>query len=173
MDQNQHYYKRISTDLLIPAAQVAATALLLAEGGTVPLISRYRKEATGSLDEVQVAAIRDQLAVMAELEKWRLTIMESLATRGLLTPELQAGLQGASNLATLEDLYPPYRQKRKTPALMAMEKGLEPLARAIFDGRDQGVDTAACIDPEKERESGPDFQDGKLTRNSKKNSLHL
>jgi protein Tex len=154
MDQNQLYYKRISTDLQIPAAQVAATAQLLAEGGTVPFISRYRKEATGSLDEVQVAAIRDQLAVLAELEKRRQAIMESLATRDLLTPELQAGLQGAADLATLEDLYLPYRLKRKTRALMAMEKGLEPLARAIFAGRDQGVDVAAFIDPEKGVASG-------------------
>lgn len=149
MDQNQHYYKRISGDLTIPASQVAATAQLLAEGATVPFISRYRKEATGSLDEVQVAAIRDQLAVLAELEKRRQAIMESLGSRELLTPELQASLQGADDLATLEDLYLPHRLKRKTRAMMAMEKGLEPLARAIFARRDQGVDVTAFLDPEK------------------------
>jgi uncharacterized protein len=149
MDQNQLYYKRISGDLQIAAAQVAATALLLAEGATVPFISRYRKEVTGSLDEVQVAAIRDQLVSLAELDKRRQAIMESLAARDLLTAELQAGLQGASDLATLEDLYLPHRLKRKTRAMMAMEKGLEPLARSIFSGRDQGVDVAAFLDPEK------------------------
>jgi uncharacterized protein len=149
MDQNQLYYKRISGDLQIAAAQVAATALLLAEGATVPFISRYRKEVTGSLDEVQVAAIRDQLVSLAELDKRRQAIMESLAARDLLTTELQAGLQGASDLATLEDLYLPHRLKRKTRAMMAMEKGLEPLSRSIFAGREQGVEVAAFLDPEK------------------------
>ena len=149
MDQNQHYYKRISGDLQIAAGQVASTALLLAEGATVPFISRYRKEVTGSLDEVQVAAIRDQLASLVELDKRRQAIMESLATRDLLTAELQSGLQGAVDLATLEDLYLPHRLKRKTRAMMAMEKGLEPLARSIFAGRDQGIAVAAFIDPEK------------------------
>ncbi|MBV5307645.1 MAG: RNA-binding transcriptional accessory protein [Desulfobulbaceae bacterium] len=149
MDQNQIYFKKISGELQITTAQVAAAALLLAEGATVPFISRYRKELTGSLDEVQVASIRDQLASLAELDKRRQAIIESLATRDLLSPELQAGLQGASDLATLEDLYLPYRLKRKTRAMMAMEKGLEPLARAIFSGRDQGLEVAAFLDSEK------------------------
>jgi protein Tex len=149
MDQNQIYFKKISGELQITTAQVAAAALLLAEGATVPFISRYRKELTGSLDEVQVASIRDQLAGLAELDKRRQAIIESLATRDLLSAELQAGLQGASDLATLEDLYLPYRLKRKTRAMMAMEKGLEPLARAIFSGRDQGLEVAPFLDSEK------------------------
>jgi protein Tex len=149
MDQNQNYYTKIAGDLQISAAQVAAAALLLAEGATVPFISRYRKELTGSLDEVQVAAIRDQLAGLAELDKRRQTIIDSLVARELLSAELQAGLQSAADLATLEDLYLPYRLKRKTRAMMAMEKGLEPLARAIFAGRDQGVEVAAFLDSEK------------------------
>lgn len=149
MDQNQLYYSRISGELQIPAAQVAATALLLADGATVPFISRYRKEVTGSLDEVQVAAIRDQLAALAEVEKRRQAIMESLTARDLLTPELQAGLQAAGDLATLEDLYLPHRLKRKTRALIAVEKGLEPLARMVFSGKDQCVSAAAYINPEK------------------------
>jgi protein Tex len=149
MDQNQIYFKKISGELQITTAQVAAAALLLAEGATVPFISRYRKELTGSLDEVQVASIRDQLASLAELDKRRQAIIESLATRDLLSAELQAGLQGASDLATLEDLYLPYRLKRKTRAMMAMEKGLEPLARAIFSGRDQGLEVAPFLDSEK------------------------
>jgi len=149
MDQNQNYYTKIAGDLQISAAQVAAAALLLAEGATVPFISRYRKELTGSLDEVQVAAIRDQLAGLAELDKRRQAIIESLVARELLSAELQAGLQNAADLATLEDLYLPYRLKRKTRAMMAMEKGLKPLARAIFAGRDQGVEVAAFLDSEK------------------------
>ena len=149
MDQNQNYYTKIAGELQISAAQVAAAALLLAEGATVPFISRYRKELTGSLNEVQVAAIRDQLAGLAELDKRRQAIIESLVARELLSAELQAGLQSAADLATLEDLYLPYRLKRKTRAMMAMEKGLEPLARAIFAGRDQGVEVAAFLDSEK------------------------
>jgi uncharacterized protein len=149
MDQNQNYYTKIAGELQISATQVEAAALLLAEGATVPFISRYRKELTGSLDEVQVAAIRDQLAGLAELDKRRQAIIESLAARELLSAELQAGLQSAADLATLEDLYLPYRLKRKTRAMMAMEKGLEPLARAVFAGRDQGVEVAAFLDSEK------------------------
>ena len=149
MDQNQNYYTKIAGELQISATQVEAAALLLAEGATVPFISRYRKELTGSLDEVQVAAIRDQLAGLAELDKRRQAIIESLAARELLSAELQAGLQSAADLATLEDLYLPYRLKRKTRAMMAMEKGLEPLAWAIFAGRDQGVEVAAFLDSEK------------------------
>ncbi|MBU1138495.1 MAG: RNA-binding transcriptional accessory protein, partial [Proteobacteria bacterium] len=143
MDQNQHHHNRISQDLQVSVKQVAATALLLGEGATVPFISRYRKEVTGSLDEVQVTAIRDQLAGLAELDRRRQTIMDSLSTRDLLTDELKAGLDRAQDLATLEDIYLPHRQKRKTRAMAAREKGLEPLARSLFDGHDKGIDIAA------------------------------
>lgn len=148
MDQNQQHHNRISGDLRISVDQVAATARLLAEGATVPFISRYRKEVTGSLDETQVAAVRDQFARLAELDKRRHTIMDSLFARDLLTDELKAGLHSAEDLATLEDIYLPYRQKRKTRAMVAREKGLEPLARSIFDGRDN-VEVPAFINPEK------------------------
>ncbi|NOQ46045.1 MAG: S1 RNA-binding domain-containing protein [Desulfobulbaceae bacterium] len=148
MDQNQQHYNRISGALQVSVKQVAATACLLAEGATVPFISRYRKEVTGSLDEIQVAAVRDQLAGLAELDKRRQTIMDSLSTRDLLTDELKAGLHNAEDLATLEDIYHPHRQKRKTRAMMAREKGLEPLARLIFDGR-ENVEVPAFINPEK------------------------
>ncbi len=148
MDQNQQHHNRISGDLRISVDQVAATARLLAEGATVPFISRYRKEVTGSLDETRVAAVRDQLARLAELDKRRHTIMDSLFARDLLTDELKAGLHSAEDLATLEDIYMPHRQKRKTRAMVAREKGLEPLARSIFDGRDN-VEVPAFINPEK------------------------
>ena len=148
MDHNQQHHNRISGDLRISVDQVAATARLLAEGATVPFISRYRKEVTGSLDETRVAAVRDQLARLAELDKRRHTIMDSLFARDLLTDELKAGLHSAEDLATLEDIYMPHRQKRKTRAMVAREKGLEPLARSIFDGRDN-VEVPAFINPEK------------------------
>lgn len=157
MDHNQQHHNRISGDLRISVNQVAATARLLAEGATVPFISRYRKEVTGSLDETRVAAVRDQLARLAELDKRRHTIMDSLFARDLLTDELKAGLHSAEDLATLEDIYMPHRQKRKTRAMVAREKGLEPLARSIFDGRDN-VEVPAFINPEK----GVAFEDEAL-----------
>lgn len=125
----------ISRQLQLSAGQVAATATLLAEGATVPFIARYRKEATGMLDETQIAAIRDQLARLAELDRRRQAMLASLAERELLTDELQTALKSAANLAVLEDLYLPFRPKRRTRGLIAREKGLEPLARAIFAGR--------------------------------------
>ncbi|MFZ5772662.1 MAG: Tex family protein [Thermodesulfobacteriota bacterium] len=125
----------ISRQLQLSAGQVAATAKLLAEGATVPFIARYRKEATGMLDETQIAAIRDQLARLAELDRRRQAILASLVERELLTDELQTALKSAANLAVLEDLYLPFRPKRRTRGLIAREKGLEPLARAIFAGQ--------------------------------------
>ncbi len=137
----------------ISLAQVRATALLLAEGGTVPFIARYRKEATGTLDEVQIAAIRDGLEKGAALAKRKDAILGSLIDRDLLTPELTAAIGRASDLATLEDLYRPYRPKRRTRATIARERGLEPLATQIFL-QDPGLVPAALartfVDPAKE-----------------------
>ncbi|TVR45417.1 MAG: RNA-binding transcriptional accessory protein [Planctomycetota bacterium] len=116
--------------------QVTAIAALLAEGATVPFIARYRKEATGSCDEVQIAAVRDGLERLAALDKRRTAILSSLAERDLLTQELQGQIQAAADLTTLEDLYLPYRPKRRTRAAIARERGLEPLAQAIERGDD-------------------------------------
>jgi len=160
MDHNQQHNSRISSDLQISAKQVAATARLLAEGGTVPFISRYRKEVTGSLDEVQVAAIRDQLSRLSELDKRRQKIIDSLSTRDLLTDQLKTNLSKAEDLATLEDIYLPHKQKRKTRAMMAREKGLEPLARSIFSGRDKDLDLTPFIQPEKGVVSADEALDG-------------
>jgi len=150
MLENNHNFKRISSELQISVNQVEATANLLAEGATIPFLSRYRKEVTGSLDEVQITAIRDKLAKRAELDKRRQTIIDSLSTRDLLTEELRTGLTAAEDLATLEDIYLPYKQKRKTRASSAKERGLEPLARAIFDGHDQDLTVSAFLNPEAE-----------------------
>jgi len=135
---NESYCPRIAGELSLSASQVAAVAKLVDEGATVPFIARYRKEATGSLDEVAVAAIRDRLADLAELDKRREAILESLEERGLLTVELKAAVEKAPDKARLEDVYLPYRPKRHTRAMMAREKGLEPLAKALMaqQGRD-------------------------------------
>ncbi|MBU0943513.1 MAG: RNA-binding transcriptional accessory protein [Proteobacteria bacterium] len=149
MDNNQRHHNRISAALQVSVNQVASTARLLEEGATVPFISRYRKEVTGSLNEVQVAAIRDQLASLAEVDKRRQTIIASLSARDLLTDQLQAGLDRAQDLATLEDIYLPHKQKRKTRAMVAREKGLEAMAHSIFTGQDTGLTLPAFIDAEK------------------------
>jgi uncharacterized protein len=122
----------VAHDLKLSARQTAAVAALLAEGATVPFIARYRKEATGSLDEVQITAIRDRLAERAALEQRREAILKSLAERDLLTGELRAAVMAAATLTALEDVYLPHRPKRRTRATMARERGLEPLAEILW-----------------------------------------
>ena len=124
-------YQKISTSLSISENQVRKTIALLDEGATIPFISRYRKEATGSLDEVQVAAIRDLRDQYVELEKRREAILKSLKELDKLTPELEKAVRGAETLAKLEDIYLPYKPKRKTRAMAAREKGLQELANQI------------------------------------------
>ncbi|MBU1000941.1 MAG: RNA-binding transcriptional accessory protein [Proteobacteria bacterium] len=132
---NENHCRHIAKDMSLAVSQVSAVAQLVGEGATVPFVARYRKEATGSLDEVAVAAIRDRLEVLAELDKRRGAILSSLEERGLLTPELQAAVDSASDKARLEDVYLPYRPKRRTRASMARERGLEPLAQALMAQR--------------------------------------
>lgn len=127
------YASQISQELNIPEKSVLATINLLDEGATVPFIARYRKEATGTLDEVAITGIRDLAIKLKELDKRRTSILESLKERELLTDELEGKVNGAKNLAELEDIYLPYRPKRRTKATVAREKGLEPLAQEIFD----------------------------------------
>jgi len=136
--------KIIAAELAVAEKQVIATIELLDEGATVPFISRYRKEMTGSLDEVQVAAVRDRFQQLRELDKRREAILKALETLGKLTPELEAQVNGAENITVLEDIYLPYKPKRKTRASEARRKGLEPLALAIFaQGRLSLEDEAA------------------------------
>ena len=128
--QDKHI-TRTARELALAPAQVRATAGLLAEGATVPFIARYRKEATGSLDEVAIAAIRDRLAQLDALEQRRQAITASLQERDLLTHALRDKLAAADTLAALEDVYLPFRPKRRTRATIARERGLEPLADSI------------------------------------------
>ncbi len=122
----------VAREMELKPGQVRATANLLAEGGTVPFIARYRKEATGSLDEVAVTGIRDRLEQLFELDKRRAAILASLIERDLLTDELKEKIMAAETMTVLEDIYLPFRPKRRTRATVAKEKGLEPLALAIF-----------------------------------------
>ncbi|HET7500833.1 MAG TPA: Tex-like N-terminal domain-containing protein [Kofleriaceae bacterium] len=132
---------------LVPGA-VAAVVAMLDEGNTVPFIARYRKERTGGLDEVQIRAIEDQRTYLVELETRRAAILASVAEQGKLTPELEAKLRAATGKSELEDLYAPYRPRRKTRASVARERGLEPLAARILaqggDG-DPAVEAAGFL----------------------------
>ncbi len=121
--------------LNITTAQVAATAKLFSEGATVPFIARYRKEATGSLDEVQIAKIRDELDRLKAIDDRRDAIKKSLQERNLLSAEIEKNLDEAESLARLEDVYQPFKPKRRTRATMAKEKGLEPLATFILENQ--------------------------------------
>lgn len=137
------YAPRISPLLNIPAHRVQAVLDLLEGGATIPFIARYRKEATGSLDEVQVADIQDHWKKFTELDKRREAILASIEEQGKLTPELRRAIEAAATMTELEDLYLPYRPKRKTRATVAIERGLEPLAQRIFAQKDREVDTLA------------------------------
>ncbi|MCK9418435.1 MAG: RNA-binding transcriptional accessory protein [Nitrospirae bacterium] len=153
----------IAAELNVHEKQVQACAALLDEGATVPFISRYRKEATGSLDEVAVFAIRDRLEQLRELDKRREAVLKSLEERGLLTEELKAKVLGADTLTVLEDIYLPYRPKRRTKATIAREKGLEPLALRLFSQEasvDPAAEAVAFVDKEKGVETADDALSG-------------
>ncbi len=128
----ESHIRTISEELKIQPKQVYATAVLLIEGGTIPFIARYRKEVTGTLDEVAIAAIRDRLAQLVELDARRESITKSLAERNLLSDVLKNAITAATTLTRLEDIYQPYRPKRRTRATMAKEAGLEPLAELLW-----------------------------------------
>ena len=130
-----NYALIISKRLELNVRQVEKTVELLESGATVPFIARYRKEATGSLNEVQIAAIRDLLLRLKELDKRREAIIQSVDEQGKLTDDLRRQFEAAATLTDLEDLYLPYRPKRRTRATIAIEKGLEPVADAIMRGQ--------------------------------------
>ncbi len=132
--------RKLAMQLSLGEREIQATVDLLDSGATLPFIARYRKEATGNLDEVAIARIRDQLCKNRQLEERREAILHSLAKRELLTADLQAKLQAADTLARLEDIYLPFRPKRKTRATAAKERGLEPLAKKIFTQERGGRD---------------------------------
>ncbi|MCB0052415.1 MAG: RNA-binding transcriptional accessory protein, partial [Caldilinea sp.] len=122
------YPARIARKLTLAERNVAATVQLLDEGNTLPFIARYRKEMTGGLDEEQIRAIEHMLGSLRALDERRATILASIREQEKLTPELEAQLLAAETLTALEDLYQPYRPKRRTRASIARERGLQPLA---------------------------------------------
>lgn len=127
----------------ISKKQIENTLLLFNEGATIPFISRYRKEMTGSLDEVEIGTIKERYEKLQEIEKRRESILSTIDEQGQLTPELKKALESTWDANELEDLYLPYKRKRKTRATMAKEKGLEPLADAIMYHNERDVDTKA------------------------------
>jgi uncharacterized protein len=124
--------QQLATELKARVAQVDAAVALLDGGATVPFIARYRKEATGGLDDVQLRELDTRLAYLRELEARRAAVLASVAEQGKLTPELAAALQAAPTKQELEDLYAPFKPKRRTKGMIAREAGLEPLADALF-----------------------------------------
>ena len=126
-----NYSATIAQQLNLGTRQVEKTIELLEQGATVPFIARYRKEVTGSLNEVQITAIRDLLLKLKEIDKRRAAILASIAEQGKLTPELEKQIGEATTMTELEDLYLPYKPKRRTRATMAVERGLEPLANEL------------------------------------------
>lgn len=149
---------QISKEINLSLKHVKAVAELLAEGATIPFIARYRKELTGSMDEVQVTLIRDRVEQLRELDKRRESIIGSIEKQGKLTPELMSKIVSAETLAELEDIYLPYKLKRKTRATAAKEKGLEPLAQLLFD--QTKFDAALFVDAEKGVASPEEALDG-------------
>jgi protein Tex len=143
--------QRIADELHVRVSQVDATIALLDDKSTVPFIARYRKEATGGLDDTQLRALEERLAYLRELEDRRAAIASSIAEQGKMTPELAAAIAAADTKARLEDLYLPYKPKRRTKAQIAREAGLEPLALALLHNPQlvPGQAAAAYVDAEK------------------------
>ena len=156
--------QQISKDLAIPLKSVAATVELLDQDATVPFIARYRKEATGNLDEVQIRAIQEKVEYFRELEERRQTVLKTIAEQGKLTPELQLKISSTLDKNELEDLYLPYKPKRRTKAAIAREQGLEPLADYLWS-QEAGPQSLAAlaatfVNPEKNVNDAADALQG-------------
>ena len=138
------YAERIAAELGLRATQVRAALELLLAGNTIPFVARYRKEATGELDEVQLRDLRDRHEYLAELDDRRAAILRSVDEQGKLAPELRAALERAETKQALEDLYLPFKPKRRTRAIIAAERGLAPLAEQLWAGRGSDAELAAA-----------------------------
>ena len=144
----------IARELSLSTQQVAGALALFDEGNTLPFIARYRKEATGGLDEVQLRDVRDRAQYLREMEERRAAILESIDEQGKLDAELKSRIEAAETKQALEDLYLPFKPKRRTRAMIARERGLEPLAELLWNGEHDATalerEAAAFVDPEKE-----------------------
>jgi protein Tex len=150
-EMKEMHVAKVSEELNLKPVQVAAASRLLEEGATIPFIARYRKEATGLLDEVAITSIRDRLAQLEDLDRRRDAILKSLEERNLLTDVLKVSICAAETVSSLEDIYLPYRPKRRTRATVAKEQGLEPLAGLILAGQDTvdpAMEAAAFVNAE-------------------------
>jgi protein Tex len=157
--------KQLSEELSLPAKSIAAVIQLLTDGNTVPFIARYRKEATGNLDEVQIRAVQEKHSYILELEDRKKTILESIESQGKLTPDLKAQILACESKNNLEDLYLPFKPKKRTKASIAREKGLEPLALRILSQPLEGhpeKEAAAFISLEKEVKDAEDALNGAI-----------
>ena len=134
----------LAAELTATAAQIEAAVSLLDDGATVPFIARYRKEATGGLDDTQLRTLAERLQYLRELEERRAAVLKLIAEQGKLTPELQSQIEAADNKTALEDLYLPYKPKRRTKAQIARENGLQPLADLLLAEQPQDVEAAAA-----------------------------
>jgi len=148
---SEKYSGILALELNIASTFIRNTIKLLEEGATIPFIARYRKEMTGSMDEVLLMKIRDRLIQLKDLDARREVIIKSLTEQEKLTGELELAINDAKSMAELEDLYLPYRPKRKTRASIAKEKGLEPLAKIILSQKYNDIENKAqpFINPEK------------------------
>ena len=142
--------RQIAGELGVTAAQVVAVVELLGEGATVPFIARYRKERTGGLDDTQLRKLSDRLDYLQDLEKRRAAVLASIEEQGKLTPDLTAAVAAAGTKVELEDLYAPYRPRRRTKAQIAREAGLEPLADKLFadPSLDPMTEAAGFLNPD-------------------------
>ncbi|MGM0406849.1 MAG: Tex family protein, partial [Bacteroidota bacterium] len=140
---NEKHIKSISSALGIAEWQVENTIRLFDDGSTIPFISRYRKEVTGSLDEVQIAAIKELLIKLKEIDQRKETILKTIDEQGQLTDELKERIENTNSLTELEDIYLPYKPKKKTRASVAKQKGLEPLAKIIMKQQELDIDSKA------------------------------
>ena len=142
---------RIAEELGVRAQQVAAGIALLDSGATVPFVARYRKEATGALDDTQLRRLEERLRYLRDLDERRAVILDSIGQQGKLDPALKRAIDAADSKARLEDLYLPYRPKRRTKAQIAREAGLEPLAEALLASPDQSPEQVArqYVEPNK------------------------
>jgi uncharacterized protein len=154
----QHIIAQIAQEIRVSAHQIEAAVKLLDEGATVPFIARYRKEVTGGLDDIQLRELEARLAYLRELHERREAVIKSIEEQGKMTPQLLAAIKAAPTKQELEDLYLPYKQKRRTKGLIARENGIEPLADKLFADPTlvPADEAAAFVKPEK-NEQGDDF----------------
>ncbi|MBH1957466.1 MAG: RNA-binding transcriptional accessory protein, partial [Burkholderiales bacterium] len=154
----QKIIRQIATEIRVHEHQVKTAVELLDGGATVPFIARYRKEATGGLDDIQLRELEQRLSYLRELEDRRETVLRSIDEQGKLTPELRAAIEFAATKQDLEDLYLPYKTKRRTKGQMAREAGIEPLADKLFANPSLApADEAAAYVKAEKSESGDDF----------------